>query len=51
MNIPNNHIKALKKVELHRHIEGCVSPELFHQFVKKYIPESPFRNAQKRNRS
>jgi adenosine deaminase len=30
----------MKKVELHRHIEGCISPEFFHQLVIKHDPNN-----------
>lgn len=35
-------IRDLKKVELHRHFEGCVTPKMFHNLIKKNSPDSEY---------
>jgi adenosine deaminase len=35
-------IRSLKKVELHRHFEGCVTPKIFHNLIKKNSPDSVY---------
>jgi adenosine deaminase len=37
-------LRNLKKVELHRHFEGCVTPKIFHNLVKKNHPTSPYND-------
>jgi adenosine deaminase len=40
MNESITKIKEMKKVELHRHMEGSISPEMFHKLVMKHNPLS-----------
>lgn len=35
-------VRNLKKIELHRHFEGCISPEIFHKLVLKHHPRSRY---------
>jgi len=37
-------IRHLKKIELHRHMEGCISPELFFELAKKYDENGQYSN-------
>ncbi len=34
----------MKKIELHRHIEGCISPEFLHHLVLKHDPNNELSN-------
>ncbi len=40
-------IQELKKIELHRHFEGCITPKIFHNFVKKNHPNSQYNDMTK----
>lgn len=40
-------IKQLRKVELHRHIEGSISPELFYELAKKYDKDGIYNDFSK----
>ncbi|MHA2504015.1 MAG: adenosine deaminase [Candidatus Kariarchaeaceae archaeon] len=41
MEIPSE-VRELPKVELHRHFEGCITPEFLGKFVKRHYPEHRF---------
>ena len=32
-------ISNMNKVELHRHFEGCITPTIFHNLIKKNHPD------------
>ncbi|MCE7736242.1 MAG: adenosine deaminase family protein [Candidatus Heimdallarchaeota archaeon] len=40
-------IQNLKKIELHRHFEGCITPIIFHNLVKKNHPDSIYTDFNK----
>lgn len=35
-------VRNLKKVELHRHFEGCITPKIFHDLIKRNHPNSSY---------
>lgn len=43
-------ISKIRKIELHRHIEGCISPEFFHQLVLKHEPNHELSNIENINK-
>lgn len=39
-----NKIQQIKKIELHRHIEGCISVDYFHNLIKRHHPGSKYHD-------
>lgn len=40
-------ISNMNKVELHRHFEGCITPTIFHNLIKKNHPDSSYNDITK----